>query len=460
LSTNTSIFSSFRDPSGIVYKKDKEVFRQINNCYASQYEKAVETGLFEFGINKKLLLPFEEVEPDESQQDNVYKIIKPEQIKFISYPYEWCFSQIKDAALLTLDLHLAALERDMVLKDASIYNVQFWNGRPTFIDHLSFELLENVTVWPAYGQFCRHFLAPLALMAHRDYRLNSLYLTNLDGVPLDLASTLLKKTSNLNPRLLMHIHLHAKAQKRYSVKANDQKIKGRRIDMNGLLGIAGSLRKAVEKLHWKSTGTEWGNYYKDTNYSESSMQAKKAIITSMLEKVEADVVWDLGGNDGTMTCLASERGAYSLCFDIDHAAVEKNYLRCRKEGEKNLLPLVMDFCNPSPGIGFASKERDSLSDRVSAELVMALAFIHHLAISNNLPFKYIAEYFASLGPWLIIEFVPKSDSQVQRLLATREDIFDRYDQENFEVTFGSYYEVVEKTAVSGSERFIYLMKRK
>ena len=125
-----------------------------------------------------------------------------------------------------------------------------------------------------------------------------------------------------------------------------------------------------------------------------------------------------------------------------------------------MLPLVLDLANPSPGLGWAHEERDSLVQRGPADLVMALALIHHLSISNNLPFKKVAEYFARLGKYLIIEFVPKTDSNTKRLLSTRQDIFSEYDQDNFEKTFDAFFEPIKRDKVKGSERILYLYKTK
>lgn len=451
-------FASFRDPSGFVFNKNGSWYRQVNNHYKNQFEKAEQTGLFEVAIEHGWMLPFEDVDCVAPDPPNAYKVIRPRQIPFISYPYEWCFSQIKDAALLTLDLHLAALERGMLLKDASSYNIQFVDCKPVFIDHLSFDDIENHAAWPAYGQFCRHFLAPLLLMSYCDHRLVLMLRDFIDGIPLDLAAGLLPQKTLLRPGVLMHLHMHAKSQVRYSDKAVD--IKQTKANPRALFALASSLRRLIEKIKWQSGGTEWADYYDDTNYGDQAMAAKKTAISEMLGIAAPQMVWDLGGNIGVFSRIAAAEGVNTLCFDVDPSAVERNYRQCRDQAEQKILPLVMDLTNPSPGLGFAGKERDSLSQRGPADLVMALALIHHLAISNNLPLDYIAEYLAGLGGWLIIEFVPKEDSQVQRLLRTREDIFDAYDQANFEKSFIEFFEIVEKRQIDQSRRCAYLMRAK
>jgi hypothetical protein len=346
----------------------------------------------------------------------------------------------------------------MTLKDASAFNIQFHRGRPLLIDTLSFTAYREGEPWVAYRQFCQHFLAPLALMAMRDVRLLSLLRTNIDGVPLDLAASLLPMRSRLAPGLLMHIHAHAGSQKKHQDKA----VAGKHRPVSGkaLLGIIESLRNTVKRLEWKPGGTEWGEYYDDTNYTDASLKVKRDLVGAMLEKTNNRMVWDLGANNGYFSRVASERDLFTVAADIDPAAVELNWRSCRRGAETHLLPLLVDLTNPSPALGWAHRERESLLDRGPAGTVIALALIHHLAISNNVPLERLAAFFAAAGGYLVIEFVPKSDSQVQRLLATREDVFPDYCREGFETAFGEHFEIIEKKDIAGSERTLYLMRRK
>ncbi|MCP4021989.1 MAG: class I SAM-dependent methyltransferase [Desulfobacteraceae bacterium] len=358
-----------------------------------------------------------------------------------------------------MDIQIEALKNGALLKDASIYNIQFIDGRPVFIDHLSFDMEDNHTAWPAYGQFCRHFLAPLALMAMVDIRLGQLYRVHLDGVPLDLAASLLPLKTKISPGLMIHLHAHAKMINKHADKTEKVSEK-KKLNNKQLIAIAISLRNTVEKLCLKNIKTEWGDYYADTNYDDQAMLSKKESIQLMLDQIKPKNVWDLGGNTGVMSRLASEAGANVVSFDIDPVAIEKNYLQIKAAKEKRLLPCLMDFTNPSPGIGFASEERDSLTNRGPVDLALALALIHHLTISNNLPFSYVAEYFSRLCNWLILEFVPKEDSQVQRLLTNREDIFPDYTPDGLEKIFTRYFTIKEVHPIQNSLRSLYLMKRK
>jgi len=355
--TNKKLSSSFRDPSGFLFFRDGLIYRQVNTIYKENYDRLINSGLYETLVHGELLISHDEVDVGQARSDKIYKIIKPELIPFISYPYEWCFSQLKDAALTTLKIQKKSLDFGMSLKDCSAYNIQFRKGKPVFIDTLSFEKYREGQPWVAYRQFCHHFLAPLALMSYKDIRLNQLFRVYLDGVPLDLASSLLPFR---------------------------------------------------------------------TRFSR----------------------------------IASDKGIQTISFDIDPAAVEKNYLECVRKGETNIFPLLLDLTNPSPNIGWENQERMSLFERGPADTVFALALIHHLAISNNLPLNKIANLLSRVCNSLIIEFVPKRDSQVQRLLSTREDIFPDYIEQVFEGEFLKYFTIENSVRIRDSERTLYLMQRR
>jgi hypothetical protein len=446
---------SFRDPSGFVFRADGVLYRQVNPCYRDDYDHLVSSGLAARLMDRGLLIQHEEV-PAPSRAAVGYKWIRPEQVPFISYPYEWSFSQLRDAALLTLRVQSAALKHGMSLKDASAYNVQFGRGKPVLIDTLSFERYVEGRPWVAYRQFCQHFLAPLALMAYQDVRLGQLFRVFIDGVPLDLAAGLLPLRTRAKPSLAIHLHLHARLQKSYSGRAA---ITGRAsVNAARLTSLLQTLATTIGDLRWKPAGTEWADYYSDTNYSNSALDEKARLVSQVLDRLQPATVWDLGANTGRFSRLASARGIAVVAFDLDAAAVERNYSECVSAGDVHLLPLVLDLSNPSPNLGWASSERLSLQSRGPADLVLALALIHHLAIGNNVPFWKIAEFLSGLCANLLIEFVPKSDSQVQRLLASRPDVFDDYTQHAFEHAFESHFSIVTTAPIAGTSRILYHMR--
>ena len=414
-------------------------------------------------ISKGLLVRHEEVEPPGAASGDHYKTLLPERVPFISYPYEWCFSQLRDAALLTLRLQKLALSHGMTLKDASAYNIQFLNGRPVMIDTLSFTRYEEGLPWVGYRQFCQHFLAPLALISRRDVRLLELLRVHMDGVPLDLAVSLLPLRTWLSRGLFMHLRVHARYQRNFEGEgdpAAPAKSAKPELSKKALGNLIEDLRGVVRRLSWNAAGTEWAEYYCGDSYEKDSLAHKQELVREHVAKLSPKVVWDLGANTGVYSRIAAEEGADVLSFDVDPACVERNYRDVRKEKHESLLPLRLDLVNPSPSLGWAHDERSSLADRANADCLLALALIHHVAISNNVPLDKIAEYFSGLAGTLVIEFVPKSDAKVKTLLATREDVFPNYTREGFEAAFATRFEILDATPIRGSERTLYLLKRR
>ncbi len=444
--------SSFRDPSGFLYRKDDILFRQVNESFLAEYHHMIDSGLYQELIRRNYLIDHEEVDSQSG------KTLRPRMLPYISYPYEWCWMQYRDAALLTLDIALLALEYGMCLKDASAYNIQFDGASPIFIDTLSFEKYTE-TPWSGYGQFCCHFLAPLALMSYCDQRLNELMRVYIDGIPLDMASQLLPFRSRLKPGLLFHIHHHAKSQKKYAGE-KEEKLRDVKMSRSVMTAILQNLRSTICGLKFDRDDTEWAEYYANMlNYSDAAIDVKAALVERFLDRIKPETVCDLGANSGMFSAIAAEN-SHVVAYDIDRDAVTAHYAELSRGKKKNILPLLVDLTNPSPAIGWALRERQSLTERAPFDCVMALALVHHLAISNNVPLDMLAEYFAELGKWLIIEFVPKSDSQVRKLLATRKDIFTDYNEPAFEAVFLQRYELVEKYAIDGTERTLYLLKLK
>jgi hypothetical protein len=453
-----AVEGSFRDPSGFVYTRDGTLYRQVNAGFREPFEAFVASGLYDELARDGLLVAHKQVALEYAATPAAHAVLEPERIEFISYPYEWSFGQLQEAAVLTLEIQERALRKGFTLRDSSAYNVQFQGGRPVFIDTLSLEPWEVGRPWAAYKQFCEHFLLPLMLMSSRDIRCGTLLRSYVDGIPLDFGSRLLPRRSWISVPAVLHIHLHAWAQGRYAGSAVSTAAKGKSMSQQSLLTLVRNLKSAVQRLSWRAAGTEWAEYTSDNNYSEMASRSKRAMVVGHLAGTKPRMVWDLGANTGEYSRAARETGAYVVSFDVDPAAVERNYRRGRSEGETGILPLLLDLTNPSPGQGWAGRERLSLKERGPADAILALALVHHLAIGHNLPLDRIAEYLSSLGRHLIIEFVPKSDSQVSRLLLSRPDIFPGYTKEGFEAAFQQHYQIRSVARVEDSERWLYAME--
>ncbi len=451
--------SSFRDPHGFVFYRDGTVYRQINKPHEAAFTQLIQSGLYESLVDSKLLVSHKEVDAAPARGEGFFKIIQPERIPFLSYPYEWCFSQLKDAALVTLNIQKRALDLGMSLRDCSAYNIQFIHGRPILIDTLSFGIYNVGEPWAAYKQFCQHFLAPLMLMSHRDIRLNQLCVTELDGIPLKLARTLLSHRAYASWPAFLHICLHAHYENFYSQRLVRRDSGGKRFSSHSFRGLVDSLESAVMNLTVKQPKSGWLTYSTEGhNYSDDSLNHKMEVVNSYLRKCNPREVWDLGSNTGVFSRIASEHHTRVIAFDQDPYCVEAHYLQSRKD-DLDILPLVANLSNPSPAIGWENQERRSLLERASADTVLALALIHHLTITNNVPLENLAKFFAKICRWLIIEFVPKEDAKVQFLLAHRDDIFPDYTLGGFERAFCPRFSIESRTEIRSSKRILFLMRR-
>lgn len=451
--------ASFRDPDGFVFSYKNSVFRQINFSYRENYDLLIKSGLYKELRKANLLINHEEVNNFKIQDSKAYKILKPDHITFISYPYEWCFSELKDAALTTIKVQKLALVHGMTLKDASSYNIQFSRGKPVLIDTLSFEKYEEGKPWNAYKQFCQHFIAPLSLASFVDIRLINLLRFYLDGIPLDLTSKLLPISTYLSPSLLFHVHLHAKAQTQLARKKKQLKI-GKKFSRNALLQLIESLENTISKLSLKNKKSTWIDYYSDDSYDKKAFKHKVQIVEKVLNDAKPKTVWDLGANTGVFSFLASRRRIETVAFDNDPFSVEESYLEVKKKNDAYVLPLVLDLTNPSPSSGFANSERMSFIERGPADMVLALALVHHLSIANNITFGILSKFLSKISKWLIIEFVPKTDKKIALMLSLRKDVFNNYNRENFEIEFSKYFTIENKIKIIDSVRTMYLMKRR
>lgn len=449
--------SSFRDPSGYVYIEDALVKRLINPIYFKQYFALKDSGFFNTLFKSNVLIPHVEL-----LKSSTEIIIQPEQIPFITYPYEWCFNQYKEAALLTLRLQKYSLEKGFSLKDASAFNITFHKGKAIFIDTLSFDFYIKNSPWRAYKQFVSHFLGPLLLSHHFGTQSLKLMSNFIDGIPIKMVASMLPFKSKLNPFLYSNIHLLAKFEDKHNKDYNGE-TKAGVLSKKAQLNIIQSLYDYIKKLSLKEH-TEWGNYYNKINYSDVAFNLKSDIINSWMSSLNAITMIDIGGNDGTFVRRIASKIECALVCDIDNNAVDLNYNTARENEENHILPFVLDVFNPSASVGFNNKERDSFINRISKfkpDITLALAVIHHISLSGNITFQMSAQFFAGFSKYLIIEFPKREDSWVQRLLNSKadfKDYFDFYNIDSFEKAYSVFFEIIKKLPINNSERVMYLLK--
>ncbi|MCC9073652.1 class I SAM-dependent methyltransferase [Flavobacterium sp. F-65] len=450
------ISSSFRDPSGYIFIAGDKIKRAINPIYFEQYKALTDSRFYALLFKKKFLIPHK-IEILSADQI----IIESEKISFISYPYEWNFLQYKHAALLTLKIQKLCLEHNFTLKDASAFNITFHEGKPIFIDTLSFDFYKENSPWLAYKQFIMHFLGPLVLSKYYGQDQLKMLSQYLEGISLQKLSKLLPAKSYLSPTLLSNIHLLAKYDSKFE---SDKKKVVSNLPKASQIKLLDGLYDYIENLTINEN-TEWDHYYNQTNYNGASYDFKKTYTKDWFLSIKGKSLIDIGGNDGTFSRVLKDMATFIIVADVDSNAVEQNYRQVLKNKEKNILPLVTDVLNPTANYGFNNQERLSFIDRIKElkfDGCLALAVIHHITLSGNIPFEFSAQFFSKMASNLLIEFPTRSDSWVQFLLDSKRDFkdhFDFYNEENFEKEYSVYFEILKKERIISSERILYSMKR-
>ncbi len=387
-------------------------------------------------------------------------LLRHERIPFISYPYEWSFGMLRDAALLQLDLVLAGLDEDMIPKDATSYNVQWKGAKPVFIDVASFETLAKGEPWAGYRQFCQLFLYPLLLQAYRGLPFHPWLRGSLEGIDAGNCWAMMGWRDLVRPGVFSHVYLQSKLQSRYA--GADRNVKGE-LQAAGfhkdlIRANARKLRRIVAGSSWEPPRSVWSEYASDNTYSQQDHERKAGFVEAAAKVVEPELVWDLGCNTGVFSRLAARHAGYVVAMDADQLAVERLYRQLRDEGEEQILPLLNNLADPSPGLGWRSRERKSLEDRRSPDLVLALALIHHMVIGANIPLPEFVGWLRHLGAALVIEFVTKQDPMVQTLLRNKPDQYDDYRQETFEQCLKQAFSLDRREDLASGTRTLYFAR--
>lgn len=447
--------SSYRDPSGFLFYHNDTLYRQVNLFFKNDFEKFINGGLYQHLVNKGLLISHKTIHQNFTASSDWFLTLEPEAVSFISYPYEWCFDMLKDAALVTIQAAQEAMNYGMMLKDATAYNVQWHRGKMIFIDSLSFENYDVLKPWIAYRQFCEHFLAPLALMHYLKSPLQNLLLAYPDGIPLGIAKKMLPARTKFNLNTFLHLHLHASfaGNPRQTTKTVKP------FSSSKLKNLLKSLEELILSFSLTATSGVWSNYYFEASQREDYVTQKKQIVERWISELSLKTAIDIGANEGEFSEVLAQKNISTISADFDHYSINRLYNRIRGKNNPNILPLIIDFANPSPAIGVNNDERHSFLNRTKTDMVLALAVVHHLAIGKNIPFESIAKMFSLLGNCLLIEFVPKSDEKVQLMLQQKKDVYFDYTEEKFLAAFELFFSISKKSEIGTSGRTLYLFKK-
>jgi SAM-dependent methyltransferase len=460
--TSTLEPGSFRDPESRVFYAGDSVYRALSREGLEDFEALAATGLLE----DERIVRTERVEEDGLPgllTKETAGVLRHELIPFVSYPYEWTFSMLRDAALLQLDLLLASLDEDLILKDSSPYNVQFEGARARFVDVGSFERMREGEPWVGYRQFCMLYLYPLLLQAVKGVPFQPWLRGSIDGITPAQMRALLSFRDRFRRGLFLNVFAHARLEERYAAKGGQVKEDVKRAGFRKELIVANArkMRKLVERLEWNPPQGVWVQYGERNSYTDEDARRKDEFVREVATSRRWGLAWDIGCNNGRYSRIAAEGADYVVAVDADQGPVELLYRELRDEGERRILPLTMNLADPSPGLGWRGLERKAMPDRGRPDLVLALALIHHLAISANVPVKELVGWLASLGCSLVIEFPTRDDPMVKTLLAPKRDgLHPDYELGFFERCLSKAFEVERTERLESGTRILYFARPK
>lgn len=457
---------SFRDRNGRVFYAADAVFRGLSAQALEEWQTLSSTSFFRHCMEQGQLVRTEQVDPrrreDPSLAEGWAGVLKHEPIPFISYPYEWSFGMLKDAALLQLELLLAALQEGMILKDASAFNSQWRGSSSVFIDIPSFTRLVPGAPWMGYRQFCQQFLYPLFLQAYQDIPFQPWLRGSIDGIEPEDCKHIMSVRNLLRPSVFLHVYLQSKIQATYAQTENNIKKELAAAGFHKQLIETNvrRLRTLVRKLVWKRAKSVWSDYATEHSYSNTDHERKAAFVRQVVQLRPRNLVWDLGCNTGVFSRIAAENARYVVAMDADSLVIERFYQALKAEKQTTILPLVTNIANLSPNLGWRGLERKALTERGKPDLILCLALIHHLVIGANIPLQELVDWLASLGGDIVIEFVTKADPMVQRLLRNREDLYADYAVGYFEQCLSQAFDLVQRETLESGSRSLYYARAK
>jgi len=458
---------SFRDPESRVFYAGDEVYRSLSAEGLRDFEALVGTRFWKQFSADGRIVATELARDGAGLPEGLVKesagLLRHERIPFVSYPYEWPFSMLKDAALLQLDLNLAALEEGMISKDSSPYNVQFRGAKPVFVDVGSFERLREGEPWVGYRQFCMLYLYPLLLQSVKGVSPQALLRGAIDGITPAQMRGMVSFRDRFRRGFYLNVFLHAKLEARHGDRGKEVKAEVKKAGFKKELIVANlrRMRKLVSRLEWSPPPGVWVAYGERNSYTDDDARRKDEFVREVATSKEWRLTWDIGANNGRYSRIAAEGSRYVLAVDYDQGPVELLYRSLRDEGNERILPLTMNLADPSPGLGWRGAERRSLPDRGRPDLVLALALIHHVTIAANVPVREFVDWLAGLGTSLVIEFPTREDPMVQKLLGPkREGLHPDYERESFERVLAELFDVERRERLESGTRLLYFARPK
>jgi len=380
-------------------------------------------------------------------------VLQHERIPFVSYPYEWSFGMLRQAALLHLKVLASALDHGWILKDASPFNVQFCGIRSVFIDTGSFVKMLPSEPWLAYRQFCEMMLFPLLLQAYRNVDFQPLIRGSLDGISCQDFSRLISWRDMLRPGVFSHVWLQAVLDRNtQTTESTVSHLQSEGFHPDMIRHNITKLTRLMTRLHWTPAATRWTNYRTALPHVLQDTAAKLEFVKNVCHSRRWPLVWDLGCNDGAFSRIAAQSAETVVAMDSDHGCVERLYQALCAENSSNILPLCIDLENQSPAMGWRGCERKPLEERGMPNLVLCLGIIHHLVIGHNIPLSSVTDWLSSLGGEIVLEFPSKKDPMVQALLQNKRDQYSDYSLALLDQALARHFEIRHRIVLPSGER--------
>jgi SAM-dependent methyltransferase len=449
---------SFRDWDSRVFYDDGRILRALSEDGLADWRAFSASRLFADAVAEGKLV---ETSVADTPIDGAAAVLEHARIPFVSYPYEWTFAMLRDAALLQLELLRRALDENLMLKDSSSYNVQFRGTKPVFIDVGSFERLREGEPWAGYRQFCMLYLNPLLLQAYKGVDFRPWLRGSLAGITPAEARSVLTGRDTFRRGVLTNVALHARLERKHDESSRDVKTELKRAGFKKELIVANvrRLEKLVRRLEWKPGASEWSGYEATTSYDEADAKRKEEFVREVVHTREWGRVWDIGCNEGRHSRIAAENARYVVALDGDPAVVDRLYRSLASAGEERILPLAVDVTDPSPALGWHGLERQTLDARGKPELTLCLAVLHHVVMSGNVPVAEFLSWLRELGTALVIEFPTREDPRVAALLQRKKDgAHPDYDREAFEKALADRFDIVRTEELASGTRILYFAR--
>ena len=442
--------SSFRDDAGQIFNFKNRIFRSINNNYIENYNFLENQDIYQILINKNLLINSWEVKDQDliSQKfDKVNKFLEHEKLENWIYPYEWTFSQLKNAAIFHLDFQLYLLGKNISLKDASAYNIQFKNNKPIFIDILSLQKLDENTPWQGHKQFCEEFLNPLVYSSYFNLPFNEIYKGNLNGISNRQIINLLGYKIFFSFSLLINVYFTENLSSKSGVSKKNRK----RSYKQSQIFLIKNLKNFIKKLKYEKNKSTWSNYSNAHSYSKESEIEKENILKSYISTNNPYSLIDMGCNDAKYSFISKELGVKKIiALDYDMQCLEK----IKFDNNEVITPLYADLSNLSSPIGWDGKEKKSFVERFNFDFSLSFALIHHLVIGKNIPLYEVLNFIIKLSKKGLVEFIPNDDEMVKRMKMFKTKDYDDYNLENFLKFLNEKCNIVKVHDLKGSKRKI------